>query len=110
MEREYIKENQLVSHSEKGVTGIALIINVRKANRGNDKELMYDLKYLIGDRENYEKICEHSGLTSEFLGVISKEDAMNMLLSKEYDIDIKIGKLNKKKLNILKGKSFLNTL
>jgi hypothetical protein len=110
MKREDIKENQLVLHNEKGVNGIALIINVRKANRGDDKELMFDLKYLISSKENHENICEHSGMTSTFLEVISKEDAINMALSKEYDLDIRIGKLNKKKLNVIKGKSVLNTL
>jgi hypothetical protein len=110
MKHEDIIENQLVLHNERGVNGIALIINVRKANRGAENELMFDLKYLISGGENYEDICEHSGMTSSFLNVISKEDAINMVLSKEYDLDIKIGKLNKKRLTLLKGKSVLNTL
>ena len=109
MERKYIKENQLVLHNEKGVNGIALIINVRKANRGNEKELMYDLKYIISGKI-YEGICEHSGMTSSFVDIISKDDALNMILSKEYDLDINISKLNKKRIKIINGKNFLNKI
>ncbi len=110
MKRENITENQLVLHNEKGVNGIATIVNVRKADRGDENELMYDLQYLISGEENYEGICEHSGMTSSFLDVISKEDALNMILSKEYDLDIKMGKLNKKRIKLINGKAVLNAL
>lgn len=109
MKRENIKENQLVLYKEDGAKGLATIINVRKANRGDEKELMYDLKYLV-EKENYENICEHSGMTSSFLEVISKEDANILLLSEEYDLDIEIAKLNRERVSILKAKAALNAL
>lgn len=109
MERKYIKENQLVLHKEKDVNGIALINNVRKANRGDEKELMYDLKYIITGK-TYEDICEHSGMTSSCVEIISKDDALNMILSKEYDININIAKLNKKRIKLINGKNFLNNM
>ena len=110
MKRENITENQLVLHNEKGVNGIATIVNVRKADRTDENELMYDLQYLISGEENYEGICEHSGMTSSFLEVISKEDANILLLSKEYDLDIEIAKLNRERVSILKAKAVLNAL
>jgi hypothetical protein len=110
MKKENIIENQLVLHKEKGVNGLALITNVRKANRGDINELMYDLEYIISGEGNYEAICEHSGMTSDFLTTISKEDALNMILSKEYDFDIEIAKLNKKRITLIKGKGLLNAL
>jgi len=109
MKRENINENQLVIYKEDGAKGLATIINVRKANRGDEKELMYDLKYLV-DKENYEDICEYSGMTSSFLEVISKEDANILLLSEEYDLDIEIAKLNRERIGILKAKAVLNAL
>jgi len=109
MKRENIKKNQLVLYKEDGAEGLATIINVRKANRGDEKELMYDLKFIV-DKEDYEDICEHSGMTSSFLEVISKEDANILLLSKEYDLDIEIAKLNRERIGILKAKAALNAL
>lgn len=109
MKRENIKEKQLVLYKEDGAKGLATIINVRKADRGDEKELMYDLKYLV-DKEDYEDIYEHSGMTSSFLEVISKEEANILLLSKEYDLDIEIAKLNRERVSILKAKAVLNAL
>ncbi len=109
MERKFIKEGQLIIHDDKEVYGIAIITNVRKADRGDEKELMYDIKYLINN-DVYEGICEHSGMTSCFLKIISKEDAFNKLLSREYDLDIEIAERNKDRINVIKAKSLLNAL
>ena len=109
MNRKYIKDGQLVHHIERGAYGLGIIRNVRKADRGDNKELKYDLEYLIGDKI-YKDIHEHSGMTNEFLKIITKEDANNMLLSREYDLDIKIGEKNKDKINVVKGKVKLNSL
>ena len=106
MNRKYIKENQLIFHAEHGVYGLGIIINVRKADREDEKELKYDIKYLLSG-EIYEDIYEHSGMTSSYLESISTEDANNKLLSFEYDLDIKIGQLNKNRMEVLNAKNIL---
>jgi hypothetical protein len=72
LKREDIKEGQLVVSQNPGEFG--MILNVKSANRGHEKELEYDVIWF--EKGLQDGICEYSHMTSNTLSVINKETVL----------------------------------
>ena len=75
MKKEEIKENQFVWYASGEYFGI--LKNVRNAERGNEKELQFDM-LMLHTGKVYEDIMEFSGMTSE-LKVVKRIDVLTDL-------------------------------